>query len=60
MDLGCGSGTNLFDVYDACAEFNHVRWYGLDLNQREVAMGAERSAYRVCERQMKPVCFFKW
>jgi len=26
MDLGCGPGTNVFDVYDVCAEFNHVQW----------------------------------
>ncbi len=57
MDLGCGPGTNVFDVYDVCAEFNHVQWYGLDLNQREVALGADRSSYRVRERNMKPVRF---
>jgi len=57
IDLGCGPGTNVFDVYDVCAEFNYVQWYGLDLNQREVALGADRSAYRVCERNMKPIRF---
>lgn len=57
MDMGCGSGANLFDVYDACAEFDCVQWYGLDLNQREVAMGADHSAYRVRKRHMKPVRF---
>lgn len=57
MDLGCGPGTNIFDVYDVCAEFDHVDWYGLDLNQREAALGADRSAYRVQERSMRPVRF---
>lgn len=33
IDLGCGSGINIFDVYDVCAEFRQVQWYGLDLNQ---------------------------
>jgi len=57
MDLGCGPGTNVFDVYDACVEFNHAEWYGLDLNQREAALGADRSAYRVRERNMRPIRF---
>ena len=57
IDLGCGPGTNVFNVYDACAEFAHVQWYGLDLNQREAALGADRSSYRVRERSMKPVHF---
>lgn len=57
MDLGCGPGTNVFNVYDVCAEFSHVQWYGLDLNQREVALGADRSAYRVRKRNMEPIRF---
>jgi len=55
VDLGCGPGTNLFDVYDVCADFKQVEWFGLDLNQREAAMGAGRSAYRVQERKMQRV-----
>ncbi|MDQ6952812.1 MAG: class I SAM-dependent methyltransferase [Mariprofundaceae bacterium] len=57
MDLGCGPGTNLFDVYDICREFEGVEWFGLDLNQREAAMGAGRSRYRVQERNMQGVHF---
>lgn len=57
VDLGCGPGTNLFDVFDVCAEFSDVSWFGLDLNQQEAAAGASRSLYRSQERQMQPVCF---
>jgi len=57
VDLGCGPGTNLFDVYDACVDFEQVQWFGLDLNQREAAMGAARSGYRVKERHMQPIHF---
>ena len=57
VDLGCGPGTNLFDVYDVCADFKRVQWFGLDLNQREVAMGAGRSRYRVQERKMQALHF---
>ena len=47
VDPGCGTSTNLFDVYDVCAEFKQAEWFGLDLNQRETADGAGRSRYRV-------------
>ncbi len=57
VDLGCGPGTNLFDVYDASADIAGVQWFGLDLNQKEAAMGAGRSAYRVQARKMQPVNF---
>jgi len=57
VDLGCGPGTNVFDVYDTCAEFKYVRWFGLDLNQRQAALGASRSTYRVSKRGMSPVHF---
>jgi len=57
VDLGCGPGTNVFDVYDVCADFKQVEWFGLDLNQREAAMGAGRSAYRVQERKMQAIHF---
>ncbi len=57
VDLGCGPGTNLFDVYDVCSEFREGQWFGLDLNQREAADGAGRSRYRVEERGMRPVHF---
>lgn len=57
VDLGCGPGTNIFDVFDACAEFKQVEWFGLDLNQREASMGAGRSTYRVNERKMQAIHF---
>jgi len=57
VDLGCGPGTNIFDVFDVCAEFKHVQWFGLDLNQREAAMGASRSSYRTQERNMGAIHF---
>ncbi|MDQ6955145.1 MAG: class I SAM-dependent methyltransferase [Mariprofundaceae bacterium] len=57
VDLGCGPGTNVFDVYDMCADFKQVAWFALDLNQREAAMGASRSTYRVQERHMQAVHF---
>jgi len=57
VDLGCGPGTNVFDVYDVCAESKNVQWFGLDLNQREAAMGAARSSYRSKERGMQGIHF---
>ncbi len=57
IDLGCGPGTNLFDVTDRCARFSGVQWFGLDLNHREAAMGADRSQWRGRERNMQPVRF---
>jgi len=57
IDLGCGPGTNLFEVADRCARFPGIEWYGLDLNQKESAMGADRSVWRVSERKLEPVRF---
>ncbi|HCS12828.1 MAG: hypothetical protein COS82_04480 [Zetaproteobacteria bacterium CG06_land_8_20_14_3_00_59_53] len=57
LDLGCGPGTNLFEVADRCARFRGVEWFGLDLNQQEAAMGADRSAWRVSERKLDPLRF---
>ncbi len=57
VDLGCGPGTNIFDVYDVCAGFERVQWFGLDLNQRETAMAAQRSHFRVEERGMQGIHF---
>lgn len=54
VDLGCGPGTNLFDV---CAASRQAEWFGLDLNRQEAADGAGRSRYRVQERSMQPVHF---
>ena len=57
IDLGCGPGTNLFEVADRCARFSSVQWYGLDLNQQEAAMGAERSGWRARERGLQSIQF---
>ncbi len=57
VDLGCGPGTNLFDVYDASADMQYVSWFGLDLNQREAAMGAARSTFRSKQRQKDTIHF---
>ena len=57
VDLGCGPGTNLFEVSDRCERFQGIRWYGLDLNQKETAVGADRSAWRARERGLKAVNF---
>ncbi|MDQ6964881.1 MAG: class I SAM-dependent methyltransferase, partial [Mariprofundales bacterium] len=57
VDLGCGPGSNLFEVADQCASFAGVSWYGLDLNHEEVAAGADRSGWRVRERKVKAVHF---
>ncbi|MDX8383049.1 MAG: class I SAM-dependent methyltransferase [Ghiorsea sp.] len=57
IDLGCGPGTNLFDVYDASEDMAHVRWFGLDLNQQEAAMGAARSKYRSQDRNKQQIHF---
>lgn len=58
IDLGCGPGTNLFEVFDMCADIPGVQWYGLDLNIRESQLGARRSDFRVSERNMQAVYFF--
>ncbi|OIO68731.1 MAG: hypothetical protein COW19_05520 [Zetaproteobacteria bacterium CG12_big_fil_rev_8_21_14_0_65_55_1124] len=57
IDLGCGPGTNLFEVVDRCARFKGVEWFGLDLNQSEAAMAADRSAWRVNERKLQALRF---
>lgn len=57
IDLGCGPGTNLFEVFDMCADIPGVQWYGLDLNIREVQLGARRSRFRVSERNMRAIHF---
>lgn len=57
IDIGCGPGTNLFEIYDVCADLDYVQWFGLDLNLREAAMGASRSSFRVTERGMRAIHF---
>lgn len=57
VDLGCGPGTNLFEIHDAAKDIDGVDWFGLDLNVGEAAAGASRSRYRVAARGMRPVPF---
>jgi len=57
VDLGCGPGTNVFDVFDVSEQFSHAQWFGLDLNQREAAEGAARSKYRSQQRNKRPIHF---
>ena len=57
LDLGCGSATGLFEVFDMCSDIHGVQWYGLDLNIREVLAGARRSRFRVSEWNKKAINF---
>jgi len=57
IDLGCGSATNLFEVFDMCSDIHCVQWYGLDLNIREVLAGARRSRIRVSECNKSAINF---
>jgi len=57
IDLGCGPGANLFDVFDMCSDIPEVQWYALDLNIRLIGLGARRSRFRVSERNMKAIHF---
>ena len=34
ITLGCGPGTDLFEVHDVCSDIEGVQWYGLDLNRK--------------------------
>ena len=57
VDLGCGPGTNLFEIQDACSDIAGIAWFGLDLNVGEAASGASRSRYRADARGLLPVHF---
>ncbi|NOR21796.1 MAG: methyltransferase domain-containing protein [Candidatus Aminicenantes bacterium] len=57
IDLGCGSGGNLFEVFDVCSDIKGVQWFGLDLNIREVIFGTRRSRFRVDEWKKRAVNF---
>jgi len=57
VELGCGSGDGLFDVYDVCSDIEKVQWFGLDLNHSGVSAGKRRSRFRETERNMKPINF---
>ena len=57
LELGCGSGTGIFETADVCQEISGVRWYGLDLNIRAVAAASSRSNLRESRSNKKAVCF---
>jgi ubiquinone/menaquinone biosynthesis C-methylase UbiE len=57
VELGCGSGDGLFDVYDACSDIEGIQWFGLDLNYSQISAGKRRGFCRVTERNMQPINF---
>jgi ubiquinone/menaquinone biosynthesis C-methylase UbiE len=57
IELGCGSGEGLFDVYDACSDIQKIEWIGLDLNHTQISAGKRRSQFRVAERNIQPINF---
>jgi len=57
IELGCGSGDGLFDVYDVCSDIRGIQWFGLDLNHSQISAGKRRSRFRVSERNMQPINF---
>jgi len=57
MELGCGSGDGLFDVYDVSSDIEGIQWFGLDLNYSQISAGKRRSRFRVTERNMQPINF---
>jgi SAM-dependent methyltransferase len=57
IELGCGSGDGLFDVYDVCSDIEGIHWFGLDLNYPQICAGQRRSHFRVNERKMTPINF---
>jgi SAM-dependent methyltransferase len=57
IELGCGAGDGLFDVYDVCSDIKEIEWFGLDLNYQQIIAGKRRSQFRVTERNMQPIHF---
>jgi ubiquinone/menaquinone biosynthesis C-methylase UbiE len=57
IELGCGSGDGLFDVYDVCSDIEGIQWFGLDLNYPQISAGKRRSRFRVTERNMQLINF---
>jgi SAM-dependent methyltransferase len=55
IELGCGSGEGLFDVYDVCSDIEGIKWFGLDLNYSQINAGKYRSQFRVSERKTEPI-----
>lgn len=57
IELGCGSGHGLFDVFDVCSDIDGINWYGLDLNFAQILAGKQRSGLRENMRNMRPINF---
>jgi len=57
IEIGCGSGDGLFDVYDVCSGIEGIQWFGLDLSYPQITAGKRRSYFRVTERNMQPLNF---
>jgi ubiquinone/menaquinone biosynthesis C-methylase UbiE len=57
MELGCGSGDGLFDMYDMSSDIEGIQWFGLDLNYSQISDGMRRSRFRVSERNMQSINF---
>lgn len=57
IDLGCGSGISIFEVFDLCTDLKGVHWCGLDANISAVSAGAQRSRFRQMERNDEAVAF---
>ena len=57
LELGCGAGDGLFDVYDMCSDIEGIEWFGIDLNYQQIAAGKRRSSFRVSERNTPPINF---
>ncbi len=47
IDLCCGTIGYVFKVFDVCYDIQGVQLFGLDLNIKEVLLGARRSRVRV-------------
>ncbi len=57
IDLGCGSGGSIFEVFDFCADLKGVHWFGLDVDIGAVSSGSDRSRFRQRARKTQPVEF---
>lgn len=57
IDIGCGDGTNLFEVCDSCSNHTDLTWYGLDLDRKAIQAASERGRYRQQVRKLEPPYF---
>jgi len=57
IELGCGSGDDLFDVYDVFSDIEGIQWLGLDLNYPQIPAEKRRSRFIITERKMQSINF---